>query len=360
MAPVASNSADTEDVGRSRLKKPLEYSGSLDNFEHTEVTPVVGRLYPNVQIRDLLEAQNARQLLQDLAYTISHRGVVFFRNQDLTIAEQKELVRQVSELSGKPKASGLHIAPLFKSPDNEPADAEGNFDPEVFVVSNKAQVKLFKDMPHRNTVTDAAIGWHTDLTFEQVPAEYSCLIMRTTPPTGGDTLWCSSTALYDKISPPYRAFLETLTATYAQPVFAKSATRGGYEIMSPRGSPLNVGTDFAPVHPVIRTNPVTGLKSVMAVGLHCSKINDVHPHEDEQIRDYFLHLITRNHDIQVRYKWGPNDVAIWDNRSVFHAATPDIGDGIRFGNRVTSVGEKPYLDPKSKTRMESMMNDLLN
>lgn len=76
MAPVASNSADTEDVGHSRLKKPLEYSGSLDNFEHTDVTPVVGRLYPTIQIRDLLEAQNARQLLQDLAYTSKQSTLV--------------------------------------------------------------------------------------------------------------------------------------------------------------------------------------------------------------------------------------------------------------------------------------------
>lgn len=180
--------------------------------------------------------------------------------------------------------------------------------------------------------------------------------MKNTPSTGGDTLWCSSTALYDKISPPYRAFLETLTATCAQPVFVKSAERGKFDIMSPRGSPLNEGTAFSAVHPVVRTNPVTGLKSIFAVGLHCEKINGVYPYEDKQIRDYFLHLITRSHDIQVRHKWGPNDVAIWDNRSVFHAATPDVGDGVRFGNRVTSVGEKPYLDPKSKSRLEMLMN----
>ncbi|KIJ26533.1 hypothetical protein M422DRAFT_272357 [Sphaerobolus stellatus SS14] len=357
MAPVASNTnAPDDSVARSRLTNPLEYSGSLDQYAYTEMTPIVGRLYHDVQIKDLLRDPDSKQLLQDMAYTISHRGVVFFRNQDLCLADQKEFVNFISELSGRPSSSGLHVHPSFRSPDNEPIDENGNHDENVYVVSNKAQVKLFKEMPHRGTVTDAAVGWHTDVTFEPVPADYSCLIMRTTPPTGGDTLWCSATALYDRISPPYRSFLETLTSTCAQPVFVKSAARVGYEIMSPRGSPLNAGTEFSAVHPVVRTNPVTGLKSIFAVGLHCEKINDVHPYEDKQIRDYFLHLITRNHDMQVRYKWGPNDVAIWDNRSVFHAATPDIGEGIRFGNRVTSVGERPYLDPKSKSRQETLMN----
>ncbi|KAF8590983.1 taurine catabolism dioxygenase [Ramaria rubella] len=356
MSPVATSTAGENDakLTRSRLEKPLRYGGSLDKFQHVEVTPVVGRLYLNVQASDLLKASNARDLLQDLAVTISQRGVVFFRNQNITLAEQKQFVQLIGELSGKPSSSTLHVHPLFESADNEAVDDKGNFDKEVYVVSNRAQLKMYKDMAHRKTVTDAAVGWHTDCTFEPIPADYSCLIMSNTPATGGDTMWCSSAALYDKISPPYRAFLETLTATYAQPVFVKSAERGKFDIMSPRGSPLNCGTEFSSVHPVIRTNPVTGLKSVFAVGLHCEKINNVHPYEDKQIRDYFLHLITRSHDIQVRHKWEPNDMAIWDNRSVYHAATPDVGEGIRFGNRVTSIGEKPYLDPTSKSLTEAI------
>jgi len=95
--------------------------------------------------------------------------------------------------------------------------------------------------------------------------------------------------------------LDTLTATYAQPVLLQSAERGKFEITSPRGSPLNVGTEFSSIHPVVRTNPVTGLKSIYAIGAHCEKINDVRPYEDKAIKDYFLHLITHSHDIQVLF-----------------------------------------------------------
>lgn len=58
-------------------------------------------------------------------------------------------------------------------------------------------------------------------------------------------------------------------------------------------------------------------------------------------------------DLQVRFKWSENDVAIWDNRSVFHTATNDYY-GKRSGNRVVSLGEKPFFDPNSRSRREAL------
>lgn len=86
---------------------------------------------------------------------------------------------------------------------------------------------------------------------------------------------------------------------------------------------------------------------------------------------YFHDLITYGHDLQVRFKWNePNDIgmlytpwthadtddiAIWDNRSVFHTATGDHeGFGPRSGNRAVGVGEVPYFDPESKSRREDL------
>jgi alpha-ketoglutarate-dependent taurine dioxygenase len=67
-------------------------------------------------------------------------------------------------------------------------------------------------------------------------------------------------------------------------------------------------------------------------------------------------LLTQNHDAQVRFKWRKNDLAIWDNRSTSHCATYDYA-AARAGDRVCSVGEKPYLDPKSKSRKEAIAED---
>lgn len=69
-----------------------------------------------------------------------------------------------------------------------------------------------------------------------------------------------------------------------------------------------------------------------------------------------MQLIVENHDLQVRYRWqNVNDLAIWDNRSVYHTATYDVeGQGPRTGQRAVSLGERPYLDPNSKSRWEAL------
>ena len=127
---------------------------------------------------------------------------------------------------------------------------------------------------------------------------------------------------YDRISPPMREFLDGLTATCAQPVFKSACTAGNYEVMSPRGSPLNVGDKFAPSHPVVRTNRQTGWKSIFAgVGLHVTRINGLYDYEEKMIRDYIMRLITHNHDCIARMHWTKGAAAIWNNSCVWHAAT---------------------------------------
>ncbi len=162
------------------------------------------------------------------------------------------------------------------------------------------------------------------------------------------------------MSPLYQKFLEGLTATYAQPRFNQAADKNGFKLYSaPRGAPENVGEILEAIHPVIRTNPVTGWKSIFAVGHHVQKINGISEDESKHLLDWFVRLITENHDLQVRHKWKTaNDLAIWDNRSVYHAATPDYFDipefGERKGNRAVSLGERPYLDAESTGRREAL------
>jgi alpha-ketoglutarate-dependent taurine dioxygenase len=150
-----------------------------------------------------------------------------------------------------------------------------------------------------------------------------------------------------------------LTATYAQPRFNEVAEKNGFKIYSePRGAPENVGEVLEAIHPVIRTNPVTGWKSVFAVGHHVQSINGVAEGESKALLEWFVRLIVDNHDLQVRHRWqNPNDLAIWDNRSVYHAATPDYLDqdlGERTGQRAVSLGERPYLDARSTGRREGL------
>lgn len=125
-----------------------------------------------------------------------------------------------------------------------------------------------------------------------------------------DTLWASGYELYDCLSPRYREFLESLDVTFHQPFFKEVAEKGEFAMhLGPRGATENVGTELKAVHPVVRTNPVTGWKSIFAVGPAAERINDVTEEESRRLLDWFLDSIWKNHHLQVRLKWkNRNDI----------------------------------------------------
>ncbi|KAE8149808.1 putative alpha-ketoglutarate-dependent sulfonate dioxygenase [Aspergillus avenaceus] len=335
-------------------KEPLKFSGSLDSVESFDVTPVIGREFPTAKLKEWLQAPNSDELLRDLALTISQRGVVFFRKQDELDDElQKELIQRLGVLSGKPSTSGLHVHPVINS-----RREHSTKDDEISVISSQGFQKLYKDRFAKKQT--GRREWHSDITFEPIPSDYTVLRLTELPKTGGDTLWASGYEVFDRISKPYQKFLEGLTATYAQPGFNRVAKENDFEIFTgPRGAPENVGDELKAIHPVIRTNPVTGWKSVFAVGTHVAHINDLSDEESDHLLRWFVTLIVENHDLQVRLKWqNPNDIAIWDNRSVYHAATFDYSNlGPRTGHRVVGLGERPYLDPHSISRREALAKE---
>ncbi|KAE8359233.1 putative alpha-ketoglutarate-dependent sulfonate dioxygenase [Aspergillus caelatus] len=350
MAPsISTETAVPSGKGLGRV--PMKLSGALDAFESFDVTPVIGREYPNANLKDFLCAPNSDALLRDLAITISQRGVVFFRKQDgLTDALQKELAQRLGELSGKPKTSGLHIHPVANSRREISVK-----DDEISVINSMEGKKLYKSRVIRHQT--ARKEWHSDITFEPIPSDYTILRLTVLPRTGGDTLWASGYELYDRLSPPYQKFLEGLDVTFSQPQFNQFAKDSGFEVFKgPRGAPENVGEELRAVHPLIRTNPVTGWKSVFAVGTHVEKINGLSDEESKHLTDWFVNLIMENHDLQVRHRWeSPNDLAIWDNRSTYHAATWDYEEiGPRAGHRAVSLGEVPFYDPASTGRREAL------
>ena len=174
---------------------------------------------------------------------------------------------------------------------------------------------------------------------------------------GGDTLWASGYELYDRFSDAYRTFFEGLTATFTGEGFLRAANAAPdlYKIYeAARGHPANVGRDLLASHPVVRTNPVTGWKSLFAIGNFPRRINELSQRESDELLQLLYRRIESNHDLQVRFRWrNKNDFAIWDNRSAFHSATNDY-DADRFGHRVVGIGERPYFDPNSKSRTEAL------
>ncbi|CAK7230225.1 hypothetical protein SEUCBS140593_007511 [Sporothrix eucalyptigena] len=336
--------------------QPIVPTGALDKqFSFEESTPVIGREYPTVNI-DLAytsESQNTNTIYINYTYrgVVSSRGVVFFRKQDnLTDDWQKVLAQKLGEATNKPRESTLHIHPLLNG-----THEFGVEDNEISTISSKAFKDLAIGERDRDDRKGGAASWHSDIQFEPVPADYTSLRLTQLPSTGGDTLWASGYELYDRFSDKYQQFFEGLTATFSGDGFIRAADArpDKFKIYEePRGNPANIGRDLLATHPVVRTNPVTGWKSIFAIGNFPRRINELSSKESKELLELFYKRIEENHDLQVRFKWRQeNDFAIWDNRSAFHSATNDYDNlGDRFGHRTVGIGEKPYLDPNSKSR----------
>ncbi|GLA14488.1 hypothetical protein AnigIFM62618_000869 [Aspergillus niger] len=326
----------------------IHSTGSLDAFNPILVTPVIGTEFPKDScniVDDILNAPNAEQRIRDLAVLVAERGVVFFRAQhNLTNDLQKHLILEMGRLTTRPESHGLHIHPVTND-----AREFGDPDPQISTIHSEGRKKLYQGSDY----TRMAAVWHSDIAFEKAPADFSSLRLTQLPVTGGDTLWASGYEVYDRISKPYRGFLEGLSATHVGAGFKRMGVK---VYTGERGAPVNVGDELEAVHPVVRTNPITGWKSIFPIGAFPSKINGLNRRESANMLQYFHDLITYGHDLQVRFKWNdPNDIAIWDNRSVFHTATGDHeGFGPRSGNRAVGVGEVPYFDPESKSRREDL------
>jgi len=265
----------------------------------------------------------------------------------------------------------LHIHPAFNNTSEFGVD-----DANISHISSIARKSYAKHAPQPVPRRYDAAQWHSDIQFEPVPADYTSLRLTKLPKTGGDTLWASGYEIYDRFSEPYQKFFESLTATFIGDGFIKVA-ESNPELVTlyeqERGSPHNIGRKLSAVHPVVRTNPVTGWKSIFALGSFTKYINELTREESADLLKKFVSVIYENHDVTVRFKWrNQNDIgksrssnaerkrleanivaAIWDNRSFFHSATFDYDSlGERTGNRAVGIGEIPYLDPHSRSRSE--------
>ncbi|PYI34340.1 taurine catabolism dioxygenase TauD, TfdA family protein [Aspergillus indologenus CBS 114.80] len=332
--------------------KPMRVSGALNEYTYTEVAPALGRDYPDLQLSSIL---NDDAKIRDLAIVAAERGVIFLHNQDISMDQFKELVHRFGVLTGKPKESRLHKHG-FSSTNNKHLGVAEAMDPELYAVSSVNNQSAFDNFLSVAEMKFSSRGWHTDESYEHVPADYSGFKMVKAPKTGGDTVWASSYAIYERLSGPFQKLAESLQATHGEPDITPLKTHKGLDVRTEeRGHPENVGDHFSATHPVVQTNPVTGWKSLFGLGWQVSQggIEGVTEHENQLLQAYFLKLITDNHELHIRHRWQVNDIAIWDNRSVFHNPTYNVSEE-RLAFRAVSIGGKPYLDPNSKSQSEDL------
>ncbi len=268
-----------------------------------QVTPHCG-----VEVQGIDLSQPLQQDVVDtLSNTLANHCVLFFRNQKLDAVQQKELGRNFGK---------LHIHPAY---------------PRV-IKDHPEVMEIYADENSKNIAGEM---WHSDVSCDEEPPLGTILYMIETPPMGGDTLFSSMYAAFDKLSEKMQNMLRGMTAIHD----GEEYFRGRYEGVKEEGK-VYPCTE----HPVVRTHPVSGRPLLFVNRMFTKRIVQLTKHEsDGLLRMLFDHL--EHPEFQCRFHWKPGSVAFWDNRCAQHHAMWDYYPNRRRGLRVTIKGDKPFYQP---------------
>jgi taurine dioxygenase len=181
-------------------------------------------------------------------------------------------------------------------------------------------------------------GWHTDVTYMERPPCAAVLRCEETPSAGGDTLWANMQLAYDKLSDGMKTYLADLQGFHA--------TDGGFIDYIQRHLPEDavekimkaVGTGAS--HPLVRTHPVSGRKSLFVDRAYLGKIEGISKDESIFMLE-FLSSRVQDVSIQCRFQWTKGAVAVWDERATQHSGAADHRGSARILRRCTVAGERP-------------------
>ena len=273
-----------------------------DSLEILPVTPLIGAEVIGVDLSEPL-TNHQRDAIHK---AFLKHSVLFFRNQDISVEQQKDFGRSFGE---------LHIHPA-----RDRNGLEGH--PEILYLNAG---------PDTSRVNGDE--WHSDVSCDEEPPLGSILRLFEVPSNGGDTLFASMYAAYDALSEAMKELLGKLSAMHdGGPNYIDRAKRAG--IYDPtKVFPANP-------HPIIRTHPETGRKAIFVNKIFTQYIIDMPKDESRAILDFlFQHIAKPN--FQCRFKWEKDSVAFWDNRCALHHAMWDYYPETRRGYRVTIKGDKP-------------------
>ena len=282
-------------------------------FKVEPLTCAIGAELVNLNLGDA--SRDAGLVAEIRALLLAHR-VLFFRDQNITRAEHVAFARHFGELEDHPVAGS---------------------DPE-----NPGLVRIYKNPEMPNDRYENA--WHTDATWREKPPFGCVLRCVECPPVGGDTMWANMVLAYENLPEHIKQQIAGLRARHSI-----EATFGAAMPIDKR---LALKAQFPDAeHPVVRTHPETGEK-VLFVNAFTTHLTNFHTAANVRVGQDFTHgatdllryLISQAFipEYQVRWRWQPNSMAMWDNRSTQHYAVMDYPPCHRKMERAGIIGDTPF------------------
>ncbi|KAF0324399.1 alpha-ketoglutarate-dependent taurine dioxygenase [Colletotrichum asianum] len=280
---------------------------SAHGVTHEEITPAIGTEIHGIQLSQLNPAQ-----LDELALLAAERGVVLFRDQDFAdIGPERQ------------RQYGQHFGPLH-------------------VHQMGGQIKDYPELlPVYRDFTRCKSRWCRDTSLVLMVSSNgmgtTTFLPLSTPRSGGDTLYLSTTAAYYALSDTYRTLLHGLKAVHSG--FSQASVHDHRD--------RYIREPIETVHPVVRTHPVTKQLSLYVNRLYTKRIVGMKQEESTSLLNFLFDHIERGQDWHLRVHWKPGTVVVYDNRNTQHSALRDFrveeGTTKRHMLRITPQAERPYF-----------------
>ncbi|KAH7890315.1 hypothetical protein F5I97DRAFT_1826480 [Phlebopus sp. FC_14] len=286
--------------------------------------------YLGTEISGVQISQLSEEGLNELALYAAERKVLIFRDQDfkdIGADKQIELTKRYGRIHRHPTSGNVKGYPEFH------------------VVYRDAEHDSIKDILPETRISGTQ--WHSDVSYEKQPAGTTFFFVLDQPELGGDTLFASQVEAYNRLSPEFQKRLE------GSPCGAQRA-RTGRSLPSTwwyrpprahrnRGPPPDREQSLrGKQHPLVRRHPVTGEKALYVNQGFTRYIVGFKAEESEYLLKFLYDHIAKGADFQVRARYEPGTVVVWDNRVTAHSATGDFDSSERrHAVRLTPQAEVP-------------------
>lgn len=244
---------------------------------------------------DLREAKD-RETLEAIRAGMDRHAVLVFRGQKFSDAEQLAFAERFDgKLHRKTGASVIGKSRLG--------------DEALTDISNlDADGELLKPDDRRRAYSLGNRLWHTDASFQDPPGRYSMLFAKIVPTVAADTEFADMRAAYDALDDATKKRIADLKAHHS---IAHSRRTLGFEFSKEEEDRLK-GAE----HPVVRTNPRTGRKSLYLAS-HMSRILGWPVPDGRLLIQELVEHATQPRFVY-RHSWRVGDLVIWDNLATMH------------------------------------------
>ena len=301
-------------------------TGKFDNrardYQHIVAVPLAAAMGAEIRGADMSNLNDAQ--FAEIRDALFRHKMIYFRDQTISHADQE--------------AFSLRFGPFAEDAYTKGVPRHVNVQP------------LIKDADTRTGMVFGS-GWHTDSPFLENPPAISMLYGVDIPPFGGDTIWANAVLAYAMLSETMQKMLAPLRVHMSMGRVLESAQTYGKVDASPVGRlAATRGAGTLPddivrkvqgtMHPLVRTHPVSGEKSLYCDGSYAVGFEGLTEPESEALLTFLVAHMTQP-AFTCRLRWEPKTFALWDNRICIHQAFNDYDGYRRELYRTTVAGEVP-------------------